>query len=249
VYPISSYGLVCFRVDADAVPSYLLVQRKDSLQFVEFVRGKYDPRSYGAMLAMVSLMTRDEQELLASATFSDLWARVWGACAPRRCLAVEHATSLALHAVLQSRSLGYDLREVVGACRVHLLEREWGFPKGRRNIRELDSDCAVREFVEETGVERGAVRRLDTSFEEEFSGTNGVRYRHKYYLAHAVEEPGSGPVTGCDVPTVTDVQAREIACTRWMRAEEACQKLAGCPTRLAVMLNAHVEAVRLTSCA
>ena len=29
---------------------------------------------------------------------------------------------------------------------------EWGFPKGRRNLKERDRECAVREFSEETGL-------------------------------------------------------------------------------------------------
>ena len=30
-------------------------------------------------------------------------------------------------------------------------EKEWGFPKGRRNFQEKDIVCGIREFEEETG--------------------------------------------------------------------------------------------------
>ena len=30
---------------------------------------------------------------------------------------------------------------------------EWGFPKGRRNLKESNLDCSRREFMEETGLE------------------------------------------------------------------------------------------------
>jgi ADP-ribose pyrophosphatase YjhB (NUDIX family) len=249
VRPISSFGLVCFRnalADGGA-PSYLMVQRKDSMQFVEFVRGKYVPSDGESLAAMVSRMTPDEQALLVSSPFLALWTRVWGAGVPRRCLAIEFVASAALHAELTSGACGHTLADVVSACSGACIpEREWGFPKGRRNIREADSDCAMREFSEETGMPSWAVRRMDTSFEEVFTGTNGVRYRHKYFLAH--HAGSSPPETGACVSPTTDAQAREIACACWMTFEQAASKLASSPTRLAVLTNVHTEARRLSSC-
>jgi len=65
-----------------------------------------------------------------------------------------------------------------------LKETEWGFPKGRRNINEDDYSCAVREFKEETGIpnQHLLVFRDIKPFEEVFSGTNHIRYKHTYYL-------------------------------------------------------------------
>ena len=33
------------------------------------------------------------------------------------------------------------------------IEPEWGFPKGRRNNKEKDINCAIREFYEETNFD------------------------------------------------------------------------------------------------
>ena len=39
--PVLSYGNLIFRKDTEE-PQVLMIQRKDSLCFIEFVRGKYD---------------------------------------------------------------------------------------------------------------------------------------------------------------------------------------------------------------
>ena len=57
-----------------------------------------------------------------------------------------------------------------------------GFQKGRRNLRESDYDCALREFQEETGFERNEyeILRNIRPVEEIFYGSNNIRYKHVY---------------------------------------------------------------------
>ena len=68
-------------------------------------------------------------------------------------------------------------------------EPEWGFPKGRRNLKENDINCAEREFNEETGLCNDYYSILDIykPIEETFLGTNNIRYKHIYYIAEANE--------------------------------------------------------------
>ena len=68
-------------------------------------------------------------------------------------------------------------------------ETEWEFPKGRRNSREKDLECALREFEEETGIdcENICVIQNVLPFEETFIGTNHKSYKHKYFLAYMNE--------------------------------------------------------------
>ena len=66
-------------------------------------------------------------------------------------------------------------------------EPEWGFPKGRRNLKETNRDCAIREFEEETGITRdeyNIIYQIEP-LEELFSGSNNIRYKHIYYVAMA----------------------------------------------------------------
>jgi ADP-ribose pyrophosphatase YjhB (NUDIX family) len=66
---------------------------------------------------------------------------------------------------------------------------EWGIPKGRRNHKEYDIECAVREFVEETGIKYKHINvyRNVKPLEEIYKGINGVVYKHIYYLASIKE--------------------------------------------------------------
>ena len=68
------------------------------------------------------------------------------------------------------------------------LEPEWGFPKGRRNIKESDRDCALREFEEESGYEDGQYKIIEEIDPEDelFSGTNNIRYKHIYYIGESI---------------------------------------------------------------
>jgi hypothetical protein len=47
--------------------------------------------------------------------------------------------------------------------------------------------CELREFNEETGVHCMAIQRFFMNFEEVFVGSNGVSYKHKYFLARLMD--------------------------------------------------------------
>jgi 8-oxo-dGTP pyrophosphatase MutT (NUDIX family) len=70
------------------------------------------------------------------------------------------------------------------------LEQEWGFPKGRKKIRESDIDCARREFCEETQLHDDDIQINNDiyPFQEIFFGTNNILYKHVYYIAKIVKE-------------------------------------------------------------
>ena len=40
--PITSFGIICFRINLYNKIEYLMVQRKDSLGYVDFLRGKFN---------------------------------------------------------------------------------------------------------------------------------------------------------------------------------------------------------------
>ena len=63
---------------------------------------------------------------------------------------------------------------------------EWGFPKGRNNKNESNIQCAMREFEEETGFASDdyTIIKSIKPLCEEFLGTNGIKYKHIYYVAY-----------------------------------------------------------------
>ena len=77
------------------------------------------------------------------------------------------------------------LKDIVEISKTKWFETEWEFPKGRRNQKEKDLDCALREFEEETGILKTDIKIIENvlPFEEMFIGSNHKSYKHKYFLA------------------------------------------------------------------
>ena len=86
------------------------------------------------------------------------------------------------------------LRDDINGNQIHaLLDKsytkwsspEWGLPKGRRSNKEYDIECAIREFVEETGIKYRNINvyRNIKPLEEIYKGVNGVVYKHTYFIA------------------------------------------------------------------
>jgi len=159
---------------------FLLIQRKDTLAFNEFLRGKYSHHDIDYISKLLKDMTVKEQEGIVTKTFHQLWTDLWGETSS-----------------LQSHKNNYELSERRFNQLVHILpelvqknptrwkEAEWGFPKGRRNPYESDIHCAIREFQEETGLTTNdfSVIMNTQSISETFFGSNHVHYCHKYYFA------------------------------------------------------------------
>jgi 8-oxo-dGTP pyrophosphatase MutT (NUDIX family) len=82
------------------------------------------------------------------------------------------------------------LKSIVENSKTEWNETEWEFPKGRRNNKEKDLECALREFEEETGISKNKISVVENilPFEEIFIGTNHKSYKHKYFLAYMEEE-------------------------------------------------------------
>lgn len=232
-HPVTSYGVICCRIVQDQdkrfVPEYLMVQRKDSLSYVEFIRGKYSIDKKGYIMKLVSNMTDTERAALRSKTFDDLWKSLWQA---DDCKAYqrEYADAKQKFELIrkgyimkndQNEVYYFDIDYIINNTRSFLDEAEWGFPKGRRNINEHDFACAVREFREETGIHPKFIRvlRNQKPFEEVFSGTNKIRYKHIYYLALCFNRD-----TTLFNPR-NKTQCREIKDVRWFRYEDAQSRI------------------------
>jgi 8-oxo-dGTP pyrophosphatase MutT (NUDIX family) len=62
---------------------------------------------------------------------------------------------------------------------------EWGFPKGKRNYLETDYECAKRECIEETTLNKSEIKILNKILPlvEILKGTNNINYKHVYFLS------------------------------------------------------------------
>lgn len=200
-----------------------MVQRKDSLCYVEFIRAKWSPQNRQYLMKLFSLMTPAERKRIADAkSFDELWFGFWHNDACRSYMREYQQAKKQFNTLKH----GFPLRCANGSTIIifslaYLLENttpqydsaEWGWPKGRRNINETDLVCALREFNEETGVPLHNISILlhGKPFEEVFTGCNHVRYRHVYFLA--VHHANS--TSSFTNMKMTPVQAQEIGCIKW----------------------------------
>jgi len=235
--PVTSYGVICYKlqqksdIDHDKQLQYLMIQKKDSLSYVEFVRGKYDIANREYLIKLACNMTPSEKQRLRQYNFEAIWQMLWANDMPQskkfmanfvdsrrkferlqRGFTLKHSNGTVAH---------FNLNIMLEASTNQFHETEWEFPKGRRQINECDEDCAVREFFEETGIPRNNII-LHTDIkplEEVFVGVNKVRYRHVYYIATI-----ASPIVTFNLDLKNTKQCGEVRDIGWFSVDGALEK-------------------------
>ena len=233
-FPITSYGVIATRftgprpnLNSAAKPDathqlfsvaggsleFLLICRRDSLSYIEFVRGKYSTTDRTYLHFLLKNMTVEEHGKLRSHTFDELWRSVWGSAAETH--KTDYENSHRKWSAIQPMEALLDANPTLWT------EPEWGFPKGRRNANESDISGAIREFREETNLRPDQFQILQNvaPLVESFLGSNLVQYCHKYYLAVC---DGECPVA---VSHENPHMSREIGAIGWFPLDVALAKL------------------------
>lgn len=159
------------------VIKYLMIQRKNTMGYIDFIRGKYDEQTKDKLLDVyINEMTAKEKNCLKTSSFDELWDDLWNSQGSKGYLneykiAKKKFEMLNLKKLLPTIDSEYDLNEL-------------SFPKGRKNPRESNIECAEREFCEETGYNKSDYKMIRNHhpIEEIFTGTNDKQYKHVYYL-------------------------------------------------------------------
>lgn len=209
--PITSLGIIAFKIEGDRsrfLPffkkydimrqnvkvslnnlddriKFLLVRRKNTLGFTEFVRGRYSLEHNNTIKFLFQQMTQEEINNISTKTFNSLWFEMWAS--DRKTYKNEFEISKTKYNALLNRkeyNLAYFCRNIIPKWNM----AEWGFPKGRRNMKEDNKTCAVREFIEETNYDYGDFMILNDikPITEVYHGTNGIQYKHIYFLAKMI---------------------------------------------------------------
>ena len=188
--PITSYGVIVFRKHPINGIEYLMIRRKNSFGYIDFIRGKYVSYNLDHLQQLIDEMSESEKQNILTQDFSTLCSEMWGdnqsmwrsedSGSQRK---FENLKNIGITMTDNSKVF---LKDIVGISATKWQETEWEFPKGRRNTQEKEIDCAVREFVEETGYSKHCISVLRNiiPIEEIFIGSNHKSYKHKYYLAY-----------------------------------------------------------------
>jgi 8-oxo-dGTP pyrophosphatase MutT (NUDIX family) len=221
--PITSFGVIVFRVHGDQ-REYLMIRRKDTLGYIDFMRGKYGVNDYNYVLNMVKQMTVKERQGLLDHSFDTLWNTLWHSTSPdaeaesmtesvagsKQFKSEEFGAKYKFNCLKNNGTLAQLIADSSGET---WDEPEWGFPKGRRNYQEKDYECALREMTEETGYDVTTMKNIKNvlPYEEIFLGSNYKSYKHKYYLMYMEYADSVSPCT---------FDTSEVSAMAWMTYEE-----------------------------
>lgn len=206
---IRSYGIILVR-NINKDPEFLLVCRKSTYCYVDYVLGKYNENDIDYLNFMIENMTTDERTKILNKNYIDLWKDLYSGTRP------PHGS---FYGYVNAKFLRmYSTFKYQSNILPNLYKNpEWGFPKGRPNFKEDPYDCAVRELYEETRISPDMYKIASSilPFEEKYVGTNGIGYRNVFFVAF--------PVEGCDgfIDKSNNAQTREIGSIKWMNLNES----------------------------
>ena len=177
-YPITSYGIICYKYDEDKL-KYLIVRRRNSLSYVEFLRGRYKITNIEFLLILFKNMTIDERKIIKNGNFDMLWSDLWLNRDNKDHRSEFHKGKRKFEDLTQGINIS-DKQFITIEYLLKITESiydvpEWSFPKGRRNAYESDIECANREFVEESNYLSDDYKLISCdTFEEEHLGSNNI---------------------------------------------------------------------------
>ena len=222
--PIISYGVIVFRLHNNVV-EYLMIRRKNSFGFIDFIRGKYLLYNIAQLNTIFNEMSLYEKERILTQPFDVLWNEMWSETNfGNNQYKNEEISSKKKFELLKEgitvKNKQYTLNDLVDMSNTQWVETEWEFPKGRRNPKEKDLDCALREFEEETGISKNSITVIENliPFEETFIGSNHKSYKHKYFLAMYNK-------TNEDTEDLKQFQQTEVSKVEWKVFEKCLETI------------------------
>ena len=221
--PITSIGVIVYNNEVEndiSKTKFLMIRRKDSLGYVDFMRGKYPLFNKRHIINILNEMTVKEREKILNNDFQELWDELWGDYVGIQYRGEERISKEKFNTIKSGITLAnerYNLESLIEMCTNNWQEPEWGFPKGRRNYQEKDLACALREFEEETGCNKNDLKIIQNllPIEELFTGSNYKSYKHKYYIAN---------MNINDKP-FSNYQKTEVSDIKWFTIDECKKKI------------------------
>jgi len=213
LYSLTSYGIVVYRITNNK-KEYLMVRRKNSFGYIDFIRGKYSLQNLHQIQNMIDEMSLEEKNNLLTYSFEDLWYQMWGNNNIK--YKIEENTSIKKFEELKKgvyfNSQLITLNILINNSSTKWKETEWEFPKGKKNYQEHEINCALREFEEETGNDIKNLYIIENlaPFEEIFMGTNNKTYKNKYFVGQMKE----------NINILNNFQTNEISKIEWKTLED-----------------------------
>lgn len=190
--PKSSLGVISYTKDENNNVKFLMICRRNTIGFVQFLRGQYVNSDIEYIQKLFDVMTNQEIDYIKTKDFNFLWEYLWldnfyskSNDKIRRDKAIAQSKYDKINSGYNFNDNTINIKYFIDNKTDFYEEPEWGFPKGRRNFNETNFQTAKREFCEETGISDNDIFISNTAphFNEEYKSYDNIRYRNTYYLA------------------------------------------------------------------
>jgi len=187
---------------------FLMIRRKHSLNYIEFIRGKY--KTFESAVNMLKLMSKKEVNDIITHDFDYLWKNLWLETSNY------HIKEFKKSKTKFNTFINEDNIKEIKKLDLIYDEPEWGFPKGRKNMYEKNINCAIREFKEETQyfIENKNICKNILPINEVYLGTDGKSYKNVYYVTMDIDEKNFEKLNN-----------NEVSCIKWTTYLEAVKLL------------------------
>lgn len=210
-----SVGIMCWKYSHGY--KILIERKRCTYSFIEFARGHYNPQNTKRIKHLFNNMTMNEKIDILSLDFGTIWRRVW-------LYNPDHVYTTPITYKKKAYKFnstfvsdgGVKLRELLNNS--SNVETTWEFPKGRKKTKdELDIDCAIREFKEETGINKNQYKILFDIDPVTYSHSEQyVDYINKYYVG--MMKPNKNPTP--KISFECKDQLSEVDALRWVTINE-----------------------------
>jgi 8-oxo-dGTP pyrophosphatase MutT (NUDIX family) len=180
--PKTSFGIILYKF-IDRRLKILLIKRRNTIGFVQFIRGQYNINDKDYILKLINVMTNTEIDLIKNENFLYLWKYLWKIKTPGLTTkSYDYTNSLRKFNIIKNNT-ELNLKELLSKRKTFYEDQEWGFPKGRKNKQETNIETGIREFTEETGIPDTDIKIINKKFIENYISYDNLEYKNKYFLA------------------------------------------------------------------
>lgn len=149
---------------------FTLISKKHSYSFMSLINGKY-PINENYIKSLLTNLSISELELFKTQTIEYILDKYKNNIINKNVNEIISKFNIVKNLLDQSNSI--------------YLNPEWEIPKGKMIYNESMLQCAIREFTEETGIQKKHITVYDNiePLVEIFRGTDNKYYMYIYYIA------------------------------------------------------------------
>jgi 8-oxo-dGTP pyrophosphatase MutT (NUDIX family) len=189
--PTISLGIILYQHKQNTI-EYLMVCRRNTIGFVEFIRGRYASNDNLYIQKLFDVMTTNEIDIIKNKSFDYLWEYLWmdkvfnkNSDKIKRDFSKANGKYKKILNGYFINNINVNINYFIDNKTENFSEQEWGFPKGRRNYNETNYAAAIREFTEETNIKCKDITVTSNSdeFYEAYKSYDNIKYKNIYYIA------------------------------------------------------------------